>query len=46
MSDAAENKIKMAKGTTTLAFKFREGIIVAVDSRATGGTYIGSYLAP
>ncbi|TPX69042.1 hypothetical protein SpCBS45565_g02648 [Spizellomyces sp. 'palustris'] len=42
MSDAAENRIKMAKGTTTLAFKFREGIIVAVDSRATGGTYIAS----
>ncbi|KAJ3154078.1 Proteasome subunit beta type-8 [Geranomyces michiganensis] len=42
MSDAAENRIKMAKGTTTLAFKFKEGIIVAVDSRATGGTYIAS----
>ncbi|KNC97190.1 proteasome subunit beta type-5 [Spizellomyces punctatus DAOM BR117] len=42
MSEAAENRIKMAKGTTTLAFKFREGIIVAVDSRATGGTYIAS----
>lgn len=32
----------MAKGTTTLAFKFRHGVIVAVDSRATGGTYIAS----
>ncbi|KAI8999499.1 proteasome component PRE2 [Gaertneriomyces semiglobifer] len=42
MSDAATNKIKMAKGTTTLAFKFQGGIIVAVDSRATGGTYIAS----
>ncbi|KAJ3170417.1 Proteasome subunit beta type-8 [Geranomyces variabilis] len=42
MSDAAENRIKMAKGTTTLAFKFKDGIIVAVDSRATGGTYIAS----
>ncbi|KAJ3020239.1 Proteasome subunit beta type-8 [Thoreauomyces humboldtii] len=42
MSADAENRIKMAKGTTTLAFKFKEGIIVAVDSRATGGTYIAS----
>ncbi|KAI8823074.1 proteasome subunit beta type 5 [Fimicolochytrium jonesii] len=42
MSDEAENRIKMAKGTTTLAFKFQGGIIVAVDSRATGGTYIAS----
>ncbi|KAI9094566.1 nucleophile aminohydrolase [Phlyctochytrium arcticum] len=42
MSDAAEHKIKMKKGTTTLAFKFQHGIIVAVDSRATGGTYIAS----
>eukprot|EP01068_Selenidium_serpulae_P001462 Selendium_serpulae@DN1603_c0_g1_i1.p1 len=30
------------KGTTTLAFKFKHGIIVAVDSRASMGTYISS----
>ncbi|KAJ3296796.1 Proteasome subunit beta type-8 [Borealophlyctis nickersoniae] len=41
-SEAAENRIKIAKGTTTLAFKFAHGIIVAVDSRATGGSYIAS----
>merc|ERR1712136_696867 len=29
-------------GTTTLAFKFRHGVIVAVDSRATAGPYIAS----
>eukprot|EP01136_Pigoraptor_vietnamica_P023564 Opistho-1_new@6518 len=39
----AENiHIKIEHGTTTLAFKFRGGIIVAVDSRATGGQYIAS----
>ena len=34
-------KIKIAHGTTTLAFRFKGGIIVAVDSRATAGSYIG-----
>lgn len=29
-------------GTTTLAFKFKHGIIVAVDSRASIGKYVGS----
>lgn len=35
-------KIKLAHGTTTLAFRFRGGIIVCVDSRATAGSYIAS----
>ncbi|KAI9636994.1 proteasome component pts1 [Dioszegia hungarica] len=35
-------KIKLAHGTTTLAFRFKGGIIVAVDSRATAGSYIAS----
>ena len=41
-------KIKLAHGTTTLAFKFKYGVIVAVDSRATQGSYIGllSSLSP
>jgi 20S proteasome subunit beta 5 len=39
-ADAA-NRIKIAKGTTTLGFKFNGGVIIAVDSRATGGSYIG-----
>lgn len=34
-------KIKIQHGTTTLAFRFRGGVIVAVDSRATAGSYIG-----
>ena len=34
-------KIKIQHGTTTLAFRFKGGIIVAVDSRATAGAYIG-----
>ena len=29
-------------GTTTLAFVFKEGIIIAVDSRATMGNFISS----
>jgi len=31
----------MNHGTTTLAFKFKHGVIVAVDSRASAGSYIG-----
>lgn len=34
----------MAHGTTTLAFKFQHGVIVAVDSRATAGSYISEYV--
>jgi len=35
-------RIKFNRGTTTLAFKYQNGVIVAVDSRATGGSYIAS----
>lgn len=35
-------KIQPQHGTTTLAFIFKEGLIVAVDSRATSGSYIAS----
>ena len=28
-------------GTTTLGFKYQGGVILAVDSRATSGQYIG-----
>lgn len=35
-------EVKFAKGTTTLAFKFNHGIIVAVDSRSTQGPYVAS----
>ena len=34
-------RIKIKHGTTTLAFRFQGGVIVAVDSRATAGSYIG-----
>lgn len=37
-----KDRIRFAHGTTTLAFSFRDGIIVAVDSRASMGQYIGS----
>ena len=30
------------KGTTTLGFTFKDGIIIAVDSRASMGQYISS----
>lgn len=35
-------RIKYNHGTTTLAFKFAHGVLVAVDSRATSGAYIAS----
>ncbi|EDX06540.1 proteasome subunit beta type-5 [Drosophila simulans] len=35
-------KIDFDHGTTTLGFKFKGGVLLAVDSRATGGSYIGS----
>ncbi|XP_052635251.1 LOW QUALITY PROTEIN: proteasome subunit beta type-5 [Harpia harpyja] len=34
--------LHLLHGTTTLAFKFEEGVMVAVDSRATAGSYIAS----
>merc|ERR1719268_23108 len=40
--DGVERKIEFLHGTTTLAFKFQHGVIVAVDSRATAGPYIAS----
>lgn len=35
-------QIHFEHGTTTLGFKFKNGVILAVDSRATGGQFIGS----
>ncbi|OLL23237.1 Proteasome subunit beta type-5 [Neolecta irregularis DAH-3] len=34
--------IKIAHGTTTLAFRFQGGVVIAVDSRATAGSWIAS----
>jgi len=36
--------VKPAKGTTTLAFIFKQGVIVAADSRASMGGYICTLL--
>ena len=36
-------KINFNRGTTTLGFKFAGGVIIAVDSRASAGQYIGTY---
>ncbi|KAG9333697.1 hypothetical protein JZ751_010687 [Albula glossodonta] len=38
-------KIKLNHGTTTLAFKFQHGVMVAVDSRASAGSYIDTQYA-
>lgn len=35
-------KIKFDHGTTTLGFMYKGGVVLAVDSRATGGQFIGS----
>lgn len=37
-----EIKIKFDHGTTTLGFIYQGGVVLAVDSRATGGEFIGS----
>ncbi|KAJ7839157.1 nucleophile aminohydrolase, partial [Mycena olivaceomarginata] len=43
-NDAADPncRIKINHGTTTLAFCFQGGVIVAVDSRATAGSVVAS----
>jgi len=35
-------KIRFDHGTTTLGFKYQGGVVLAVDSRATGGNFIGT----
>ena len=35
-------RLTFDKGTTTLGFKYQGGVCICVDSRATGGQYIGS----
>ena len=35
-------KLNLKKGTTTLGFRFKGGVILAVDSRASSGQYIAS----
>ena len=43
-SDDSNVKIKFDHGTTTLGFKFQHGVIIAVDSRATAGSWIGIWV--
>lgn len=40
--DFIKTELKPFKGTTTLSFIFQEGIVIAVDSRASTGQYIAS----
>lgn len=35
-------RMKFDKGTTTIGFKYSKGVILAVDSRASQGKYVGS----
>lgn len=39
-----EIKMNYDHGTTTLGFKYQGGIVLAVDSRATGGQFIGKFM--
>lgn len=41
-TSSSSTSIQFAHGTTTLAFIYQGGIIIAVDSRASLGTFIGS----
>ncbi|XP_060093788.1 proteasome subunit beta type-8-like [Heteronotia binoei] len=38
------HRLELAHGTTTLAFTFQHGVIVATDSRASAGNYIADLL--
>ena len=42
-SNGGDFKIHFDHGTTTLGFKFKHGVIIAVDSRATAGQWIGPF---
>lgn len=42
LNQLLQTKMPVRQGTTTLAFKFQHGVVVAVDSRATAGPYIAS----
>ncbi len=37
-----QDDFKHKKGTTTLGFVFNDGVLIAVDSRATMGPFISS----
>uniref|UniRef100_A0A7S3IKA9 Proteasome subunit beta n=1 Tax=Strombidium inclinatum TaxID=197538 RepID=A0A7S3IKA9_9SPIT len=42
LKDMAPKMMDVNKGTTTLAFQFQGGVLVAVDARATQGPFISS----
>lgn len=42
LKDMAPKMTNFSKGTTTLAFEFQGGVLVAVDARATQGAFISS----
>jgi len=42
MGADVEKHVKIVHGTTTLGFKYKDGVIIAVDSRASAGAYIAS----
>ncbi len=41
-ADVPEQLEKLLKGTTTVGVKFRDGVIIASDKRATSGTFVAS----
>lgn len=41
-NQAKKIAMKFHKGTTTLSFVYKGGVVVCADSRATGGQFIGS----
>jgi 20S proteasome subunit beta 5 len=42
LKEMAPKMMDFNKGTTTLAFEFQEGVLIAVDARATQGALISS----
>lgn len=41
-SSKSLDELKLMKGTTTVGVKFKDGIVVASDKRATSGTFVAS----
>ncbi|KAJ1982537.1 Proteasome subunit beta type-5 [Dimargaris verticillata] len=42
VDSSADNQIKFAHGTTTLGFKYDDGVVICTDSRASQGSVIAS----
>jgi len=41
-TEGLDDRLRFAKGTTTLGFKYKGGVIISVDSRSTQGPYVAS----